>query len=456
VRELREQGVERKQAREIAKHEHDQETLKRKKRKLEISERSKQDPRAWPNLGEREFPKRVLTLNDPDAILRQDATLIAKQKGITFEKAMVIAKTRKADRLQQSAEKKKAKIENITNASTLNTIPKGAKDGIKKSLDRAPVLRGERPYSIRSKKNSKARPNTETNRRPRDPVNTDDRDTRRRREATKIALQEGISHQKAMGLAKERQKQRDEQAAKRDRVKTENRRKYPSTLNKISKEGRKGIAKGLNQTQKVRSRRSTKVTYTCPICSSNFSEAVSIGDGQSKVSIKIELQKKHYRSVHNLTQEEVSERIKHERESKAAKDSFVVLPWQILPPDHNSFAGLMSYYKSIEKEFYSKHRQRVDEARLEAILSLESDRKYRCSDGFLGYLVLEFERYEKVILECPIYGNAVYLLYKNSWKLQARESKKYIRENYPGSYKRVQHTDGWLQKVRMELRSSVF
>ena len=68
----------------------------KKRKRIEFSEHSMQDSRAWPNPGEKKIPKRVLRLNDPRATRMQKVTLIAKQKGITLEKAMVIAKRRKA------------------------------------------------------------------------------------------------------------------------------------------------------------------------------------------------------------------------------------------------------------------------------------------------------------------------------------------------------------------------
>jgi hypothetical protein len=432
----------------------------------------------------------------------------------------------------------------------------------KQKAELPPKKRKRIEFSERSMQDPRAWPNTEKDRRPRDSVNTDDRDTRLRREATKIALKRDISHEKAMGLAKEELKRRKDVAAERARIKTANKLKNPmSTLNTVSKKGKRSIEKGLKQTQAVTStkRRRKKVTHASIAKQRGVVSRVrqrllrALREiNNYEISATQHMERRNLKSVFNPAVEVVFKRYnlspvafsllffieecfglrfekkqegssgsfywvgsgnwdkwakrhicrepkfsrvksackawevkdvpasyleeiqgnlsghsfidkigathspRGESESEVEKDSFVVLPWTLLPPDHNSFGGLMSYYKSIEKEFYSKHRQRVDEARLRAILSLKPDRKYRCSDGFLGYLVLEFERYEKVILECPVYGNAVYLLYKNSWKSRARESKKYIRENYPGSYRRVLHTDGWLQKVRMELRNSVF
>jgi hypothetical protein len=314
--------------------------------------------------------------------------------------------------------------------------------------------RGRIEASSRSKENPKAWPTKNRNRRPEVSANTDDRDTQLTRLATKISKQRDISHQKAMGLAKKQLKRQAELAAEQKRIEAENRRKAGSTLNKTPKGAREGIAKGLEQTKEVSGRRLVEITYTCGICASKFSEVVSLQARERETRVRLSHLEKHYLSEHNLTREEVLERTR--REMEAEKDSFEVLPWALLPPDHTTFALLMAYYKSIEKELLSKHRGNVDEERLKKVTSLKPDRVYRGSDGFHGYTVFEFDRYEKVILECPVYGNAVYFLYKDSWKSQARKSKQYIRENFPGSWGRVRHTESWFRRVREELSLNGF
>ena len=174
------------------------------------------------------------------------------------------------------------------------------------------------------------------------------------------------------------------------------------------------------------------------------------------MSLKLTLLHKHLASIHGLTSEEIRQMLNPESREINKDPVLVVLPWSLLPPDHMSLRGLVSYYESIEKAFYLKHQEEVDQERLKQIISLSPNRGFRGPDEFLGYVVYEFDRYEKVVLDCPVYGNAVYLLYKDRWRTQARQSKQYIRENYPGLWSRVLHTDGWLQKVRMELRNSVF
>jgi hypothetical protein len=314
--------------------------------------------------------------------------------------------------------------------------------------------RGRIEASSRSKENPKAWPTNNKNRRPEVSLKTDDWDTKIRRLATKISKREDISHQKAMGLAKNQLKRQAESAAEGKRTKAENKRTAGSTLNTVSKRAREGIRKGLKPIKKVPGRRLVEITYTCRICASKFSEVVSLQARERETRVRLRRLEKHYLSEHNLTHEEVLERAR--REIEAEKDSFVVLPWTLLPPDHTTFALLMAYYKSIEKEFLSKHRGNVDKERLKKVTSLKPDRVYRGSDGFHGYTVFEFDRYEKVILECPVYGNAVYFLYKDSWKSQARKSKQYIRENFPGSWGRVRHTESWFRRVREELSLNVF
>ena len=205
-----------------------------------------------------------------------------------------------------------------------------------------------------------------------------------------------------------------------------------------------------------RRRSKRELIFGCSLCPLGIWKTTVFIEGQNTLAAKTRLLHSHLISEHGLTQDEISRYIKPAQSSKSNDVDFKVLPWHLLPPDHMSFNGILSYYQSIETEFYTRHRKIVDRERVKKIMSLDPDRGYRGSDGFLGYVVYEFDRYNKVVLECPIYGNAVYLLYKNSWKSQARHSKQHIRENYFGSWARVRHTESWFHRVRAELFSNEF
>ena len=170
----------------------------------------------------------------------------------------------------------------------------------------------------------------------------------------------------------------------------------------------------------------------------------------------MEVMDAHYLTAHNQTRKRSNVQPKFLDDDQPRKPPEVVLPWDPLPPGALTNSGIFNHYQEFETEFFLKHRQNVDRQRIKQILSLKPYRAYRGPEEFFGYLIYEFKQYKKVILECPIYGNAVYLLYRDSWQSQARYSKQFIRENYPGSWARIFHTENWFVRLRAELSRSRF
>jgi hypothetical protein len=73
--------------------------------------------------------------------------------------------------------------------------------------------------------------------------------------------------------------------------------------------------------------------------------------------------------------------------------------------------------------------------------------------GWEGYVAFTFPRKGIVILECPIYGNATYIVARDVWRNAARGSKERALEEFKA--KRVLHTptnpNRWLKKVKRRL-----
>ena len=67
-----------------------------------------------------------------------------------------------------------------------------------------------------------------------------------------------------------------------------------------------------------------------------------------------------------------------------------------------------------------------------------------------GYVVFEFGGTKKVVLECPVEGNATYVL-SGDWKRMVGHSKAYLRQEFPNSCTKIVHKGDWLDRIRYSL-----
>jgi hypothetical protein len=79
----------------------------------------------------------------------------------------------------------------------------------------------------------------------------------------------------------------------------------------------------------------------------------------------------------------------------------------------------------------------------------------RCSvgrEGWHGYVIFEFSWTPKVVLECPIEGNAIYVL-SGDWRKMVGHSKRYLRTQYAGYCSKVVHKGNWIRRLKDALRN---
>jgi len=138
------------------------------------------------------------------------------------------------------------------------------------------------------------------------------------------------------------------------------------------------------------------------------------------------------------------------------------VPWEILPQGTWGPDELAKFYRKYAK---TNQEARLCHERLTAIQArfkpfecLRGPQRTRRWNeelpGWQGYHVFRFKRTEKVIAECPMEGNAVYIL-SGKWKEMIQHSKKYIRDHYPDDYTKVVHkgdTQAWLTRVSKALK----
>ncbi|XHX80648.1 MAG: hypothetical protein RBJ76_12175 [Stenomitos frigidus ULC029] len=128
------------------------------------------------------------------------------------------------------------------------------------------------------------------------------------------------------------------------------------------------------------------------------------------------------------------------------------LSFELLPPGSWNIDDVIAYYRREAQNFPTELVSRAIEwQRLVQIKSLRPEECYVGTNLWLGYVVFAFRYTEKVVLECPVEGNATYVLSKN-WKYMVRQTKQELRRKYATQYVKVVHRGSWLDRVRSALR----
>jgi hypothetical protein len=123
------------------------------------------------------------------------------------------------------------------------------------------------------------------------------------------------------------------------------------------------------------------------------------------------------------------------------------LPWRLLPPGELTIERLRSHYKGLQ---YRNPHVRYDVERLEKAVSLEPEACYVGTDEFEGYVVFTFAQTQRALLECPIYGNAIYVLGPD-WRRLSKMSKQELLSGRLGGVTKIVHRGDWFKRARLTL-----
>jgi len=127
------------------------------------------------------------------------------------------------------------------------------------------------------------------------------------------------------------------------------------------------------------------------------------------------------------------------------------LPFELLPEDPGGFGNIASHLRArAARRAVGTAQPAIDESRLAGIRSLSPDKCYLGSEEWEGYVLFDFIDLEKAILECPVEGNAIYIL-SGDWREMVAHSKQYLREHHADRLERVFHQGDWLTRVRNAL-----
>ncbi|MDP9476120.1 MAG: hypothetical protein M3R38_10635 [Actinomycetota bacterium] len=123
------------------------------------------------------------------------------------------------------------------------------------------------------------------------------------------------------------------------------------------------------------------------------------------------------------------------------------LSWRILPPGELSVHNVLRHYDVLQQHnpHISYERERINKA-----FSLRPDRCYVGSDEFEGYIVLTFAHTPRVLLECPVFGNAIYVV-DFDWRRLSRMTKQDLLSRDSLGVTRIVHKGDWFSRVKRAL-----
>jgi hypothetical protein len=95
--------------------------------------------------------------------------------------------------------------------------------------------------------------------------------------------------------------------------------------------------------------------------------------------------------------------------------------------------------------------RRIQWPRISALKSLGPAKCYLGEEQWFGYVVFEFARSDRVVLECPVEGNAIYVLW-GDWKSMVTHTKRNVWTHFSQNYRRIVHKGKWLALTRRALK----
>lgn len=121
--------------------------------------------------------------------------------------------------------------------------------------------------------------------------------------------------------------------------------------------------------------------------------------------------------------------------------------FEIAGPDEQGDEHVRAYFRQVMGD--SQLEGEWSQDRFDKMVALPRSHWQKGKAGFYGYMVIEFDHTEKVVLESPVEGHAIYVLDSNEDSLLAK-NKRQLRES--GKAKRIFHSgNDWYQRLKDEM-----
>ncbi len=123
------------------------------------------------------------------------------------------------------------------------------------------------------------------------------------------------------------------------------------------------------------------------------------------------------------------------------------VPWRVLPTGKSSLDDILRHYDELE---HLSPKTRYERDRLVKAYSLHPKEVALGSAEFRGYIVFTFDHTKRVLLECPMYGNAIYII-DSEWKSLSKLTKRELLEHREAT--KIVHRGDWFWRLAQELET---
>lgn len=125
--------------------------------------------------------------------------------------------------------------------------------------------------------------------------------------------------------------------------------------------------------------------------------------------------------------------------------------WTILGHGEHPFPQVLAHYRRLQTV---RPDVCFDIRRLETVYKLKPDAIYVGSEDFDGYVVFTFARNKTAVLECPVTGNAIYVL-RGEWRSLSTCTKAQLLSRKSDRVTRIVHSGDWEVRLRAEVQRKI-
>lgn len=123
------------------------------------------------------------------------------------------------------------------------------------------------------------------------------------------------------------------------------------------------------------------------------------------------------------------------------------VPWRILPPGELSFDNILQHFNRLQQ--LNPHI-RYERDRITKAYSLDPKEVILGSAEFEGYIVFIFAHTRRVLLECPVYDHAIYVI-NSDWESLSKLTKQELLEHHKAT--KIVHRGDWFWRLEQELET---